>query len=33
LLEDEELKVREAAARTIQMVSVNDDGCIKLVEN
>ena len=33
LLEDEELKVREAASRTIQMVSVNDDGCIKLVEN
>lgn len=31
LLEDEDLKVREAAAFTIQRVSVNDDGCQKLV--
>lgn len=33
LLEDEDLKVREAASMTIQKVSINDDGCIKLVQN
>jgi hypothetical protein len=33
LLEDEELTVREAAAWTFMRVSVNDDGCQKLVEN
>ena len=32
LLEDEDLKVREAAAFTIHRVSVNDDGCTKLVQ-
>lgn len=32
LLEDEDLKVREAAAFTIMRVSVNDDGCAKLVQ-
>lgn len=33
LLEDEDIKVREAAAFTIMRVSVNDDGCRKLVDN
>ena len=33
LLEDEDLRVREAAAFTIMRVSVNEDGCEKLVQN
>lgn len=33
MLEDEDLKVREAAAFTIMRVSVNEDGCEKLVIN
>lgn len=33
LLEDEDIKVREAAAFTIMRVSINDDGCSRLVLN
>jgi len=33
LLEDEDIKVREAAAFTILRVSVNEDGCDKLVQS
>lgn len=33
LLEDEDIKVREATAFTIMRVSVNDDGCERLVLN
>ena len=31
LLEDEVLKVREAVALTFEKLSVNDDGCIRIV--
>jgi uncharacterized membrane-anchored protein YjiN (DUF445 family) len=33
LLEDEDLRVREAVAFTIMRVSVNEDGCEKMVQN
>ena len=33
LLEDEDIRVREATSFTIMRVSVNDDGCVKLVQN
>ena len=32
LLEDEDLRVREASAWALQRVSVNEDGCQRLVE-
>ena len=33
LLEGEDIRVREAPSFTIMRVSVNDDGCAKLVQN
>jgi hypothetical protein len=33
LLEDEDLQVREATAWAFKQLTVNDDGCQRMVEN